>query len=137
MMRLLLAEHHGAARVRLLAGSIFFMYGSNVSYVFNGRQSDLSSRPNDLIHWHAIHEACRERFQLYDFGEAAGDQQGLIRYKTKWGAQPRQLHRYYFPAPRASTFAGPRTTALPLAAVWSRLPLKTTAFLGALLWRYL
>jgi hypothetical protein len=92
MMRLLLAEQRTDGPARMLAGSVFLMYGSTVFYAFTGWQrADHSLRANDLIHWHAIQDAGREGFQWYDFGEVAGGQDSLAAFKSKWGAEPRQL----------------------------------------------
>jgi hypothetical protein len=140
MMRLLLAEQVGEGPSRLLAGSIFFMFGQSVVYGFNGRlESGLAVRPNDLLHWHAIHEATKDGFRFYDLGEVSDSQEGLARYKAKWGATPNRLSRLYFPAERAPHGGGEATGLLGQLAdrVWGRLPLGTTAAIGRVLYRYL
>src|SRR5262249_56274015 len=64
LLRLLLAEQHEARQSRLLAGSIFLMFGQTVFYAFNGRRrEDLSLEPNDAIQWQAIHDAFRRGFR--------------------------------------------------------------------------
>lgn len=48
LMRLLLAEQHEAGGTRLLAGSVFLMFGRTCFYAFNGsRPEDLALRPNE------------------------------------------------------------------------------------------
>ena len=140
-MRLLLAEQHAAGRTRLLAGSILLMLGRTVFYAFNGRRrEDLALRPNDLIQWQAIHDACREGFRHYDFGEVAESHEGLAEFKAKWGAEPRRLYRYYYPAPAhlETDHAAPGTASGRLArAGWQRVPLPVTALVGTWLYRYL
>lgn len=134
LMRLLLAEQHEAGRSRLLAGSIFLMSGQTVFYAFNGRRrEDLALRPNDAIQWRAIHDACRDGFRRYDFGEVVEGNQGLAEFKGKWGVEPRRLYRYYYPAPRELE-PGPHASDGSIQrlakAAWRRLPLRATALLG-------
>ena len=134
LLRLLLAEQHEAGQRKLLAGSILLMFGGSVFYAYNGRRrADLGLRPNDAIHWQAIHDACREGFHQYNFGEVGDQQQGLAGYKSKWGAQPRWPYRYYYPASREveSGMLAPSSRVRQLAnATWRRLPLRATALLG-------
>lgn len=135
LMRLLLAEQHDQGQRRLLAGSIFLMFGQTVFYAFNGRhRDDLGLRPNDLIQWQAIQGAWCNGFRRYDFGEVTVEQQGLAQFKSKWGAEPRRMVRYGYPALR-----GPG--ALPgerfLRKAWRRLPLWATALAGDWIYGYL
>jgi hypothetical protein len=141
MMRLLLAELSSRNRRELLAGSIFFTFGDTFVYAFNGRQRRIPStlRPNDALQWHAIHEACAEGFRWYDLGEVAEGQAGLHIFKSKWGAERTWLYRYYYPAPTGESETHEMDSrARRLAqAVWQRLPLRVTAFVGSRLYRYL
>ncbi len=141
MMRLLLAEQHEAERGRLLAGSIFLMFGQTVHYYLNGRRREaLALRPNDVIQWRAIHDACRDGFRWYDLGEVEENQQGLVEFKVKWGAKPKLVHHYYYAAPRelqlSTLESGGHIHQLAKAA-WRRLPLKATALLGDRVYSYL
>ena len=141
LMHLLLAETDQAGRRTLLAGSIFLSFGQTICFAFNGSsEGAFDLRPNDAIHWQAIHEAHRQGFRRYDLGEVADDNPGLARFKRKWGATPQQLYRYYFPArsdpvPHAPV-AGPAVRWL-VSAGWRRLPLGATALVGDWLYRVL
>jgi serine/alanine adding enzyme len=140
LMRLLLAKHYEAGCSRLLAGSLFLMFGQTIIYAFAGwRREDQSLRPNDAIHWRAIHDACDEGFSYYDFGEVVKDNQGLAEFKSKWGAEPQWLYRYYYPTPRELEMSildsDSRARQLMFAA-WRRLPIKATALLGDLAHHY-
>jgi hypothetical protein len=141
MLELLLAEQKEIDRNRIIGGCIFLMFGKTVSYAFNGaRLADFSLRPNDLILWQAINEACRKGAQDFDLGEVPDGHEGLARFKSKWGAQRIRLHRYYFPAPGASNddITGLRKRYRSLVEnVWSRLPLSVTAWLGDWIFSYL
>ncbi len=141
LMRLLLAERLEGGRKWLLAGSIFLMFSRTVFYAFNGRRrNELGLRPNDLIQWQAIQDACREGFRRYDLGEVEDTQTGLARFKSKWGAEPRRMYRYHYPVlPRSMTSPGEpggwRRRLWNMA--WQRLPLRATALAGEWIYRYL
>jgi CelD/BcsL family acetyltransferase involved in cellulose biosynthesis len=137
MMELLLAERDGG----MLAGLVLLMLGSTVFYGFNGALRDaFDLRPNDLLHWEAIHDAAAAGYRWYDFGEVVEHQEGLARFKRKWGTEPRRMHRYYHPAPQEPPDPGDgeQGRAARLAArVWPHLPLRATAVAGDLVYRFL
>jgi hypothetical protein len=139
-LRLLLAERQSVGGMRAIAGSVFLAHNRTVFYAFNGRlREELSLRPNDALHWHMLHAAQAEGYRLYDFGEVSEENEGLAGFKSKWGSEPRQLERWYYPSPQeihgGSGRSGP---VLDIAhAVWERLPLPVTGFVGGLLYRCL
>ena len=140
-MRLVLAERYEGGRRHLLAGSIFLRFGRTVFYAFNGRHlQDLALHPNDMIQWHAIHDAALDKFQIYDFGEVPTGNDGLHRFKRKWGATTSQLYRYYYPAPRETvdgSDANDRFVRRLANRYWKAVPLALTAVVGDLVYQYL
>jgi CelD/BcsL family acetyltransferase involved in cellulose biosynthesis len=137
LMRLLIAEREG----RLLAGCLLLMFGETVFYAFNGRRlAELSVRPNDALHWRALHDACAEGYRRYDFGEVPLDNEGLSRFKRKWGTEKSTLYRYFYPPPdaeeRVDEAASSGLGHLSKLA-WRRLPLPLTALISDRLYSYL
>jgi hypothetical protein len=143
LMKLLLAEQIVDGKRQLLAGSMLLMLGSTVSYAFNARlREGLSLRPNDALQWRAINDACAEGFRWYDLGEVGEGNVGLAGFKAKWGAEPRPLYRYQHPPPSDASSGYGMLEANgrvqhALRAVWRRVPLRTTEWVGDLLYRYL
>lgn len=138
-MRLLLAEQISPRGKTLIAGSIFLMEGSTVFYAFTGSLTQhLSMHANDIILWEAIHRACLDGYNLFDFGEVAEEHPELIRFKTKWGSAPKPLYRHYYPCPQPTTI-GPTRRRLrkALSRAWQYVPLSTTARIGEWLYGYL
>ena len=137
-MRLLLAEHRAApGRSTLVAGSVLRCRRDRLLRLQHDGEEALSLRPNDVIQWHAIHDAVREGFRRYDFGEVAQENRDLAAFKSKWGTEAIRLYRYYYLAPEAvesgygSLEAESERLARRLtAAVWRRVPLRATAVLG-------
>jgi len=134
LMRLYVAEHGG----RMIAGSIVLGLGRTAFYAFNGRLRDaLVLRPNDVLQWEAIHDACRRGFERYDLGEVTEDRAGLAEFKRKWGADEVRLHRYYHPPPKdATTGDGARSLRVAMS-LWPRLPLAATRLAGDIAYRWL
>jgi CelD/BcsL family acetyltransferase involved in cellulose biosynthesis len=128
---------------RIVAGSMLFMLGRTVFYAFNGRLREaLPLRPNDVIQWHAIHQACAEGFRRYDFGEVAEANLDLAKFKSKWGTEARRLHRYYYPAPppAGAGYASLESENLIRRAatpIWQRVPPGLTEIFGDRVYRYL
>lgn len=136
LLRLLLAKRVENGNSRTVAGLLLLMYNRTVFYAFSGWKSkDQEFRPNDALHWRAIHDACTEGFRYYDFGEVPRNNPGLAEFKSKWGTERKWLYRYYYPAPREAEISmlEGRSPLYQLAyATWQRLPLKATALLGDL-----
>jgi hypothetical protein len=140
MMRLLLARHYEAGKPRLIGGVLLLMFGQTVFYAFSGwRREDQALRPNNALHWRAIHDACREGFRYYDFGEVAQNNPSLAEFKSKWGAKQQWLYRYYFPASREldiGILESESWASQIASATWRNLPIKATVVLSNLAHRY-
>ncbi len=134
LMRLLLARHHEAGRSKILAGSLFFMFGKTTFYAFTGWQRENQLlRANDALQLKAIQDACADGFRYYDLGEVTKDNQSLGEFKSKWGAEATWLYRYYYPAPReleTSILDSSGRAHQIASAIWRRLPIKATALLS-------
>jgi lipid II:glycine glycyltransferase (peptidoglycan interpeptide bridge formation enzyme) len=138
-MELHLAEQHEVSH-RLVAGSMFLRFGKTLWYAFTGvGDKDLGLHANDLLLWHAIHDAHAAGLRWVDFGEVAEEHPELVRFKTKWGARPLAQYRYYsgsIPCQAGS----PKLTAYAeklCRKLWSRLPLRLTARAGEFVYRRL
>lgn len=142
MMRLLLAykEEPGREPV-LVAGSLLLMWGDTVFYAFNGRDPNyLWMGANDVLQWEAIHQAAAEGYRYYDLGEVAPDNPGLARFKKKWGAEPRDLYRYYYPPIKIAGASASERAQLARRLLhhgWRRLPHPLTTAVGEQVYKYL
>jgi CelD/BcsL family acetyltransferase involved in cellulose biosynthesis len=136
LMRLYVAEQRGT----MIAGSIVLGLGRTAFYAFNGRlRSALPLRPNEVLQWEAIHDACKRGFERYDLGEVVAGGEGLADFKRKWGADEVQLHRYYHPPPEpdGDDDGGGGGLAKRATAMWPRLPLGVTRLAGDVAYRWL
>lgn len=135
LLRLLLAERIEAGQRRLLAGSLYLMWGQTVSCYMEGwRQEDQAFRPNDVLHWQAIQDACTDGFRWYDFADVDLGNEGLARYKSKWGTEAKMIYSYSYPVPHngmSGTHDSPKHSAHPLVdAARQRLPVKVIGLLS-------
>ncbi len=126
----------------MLAGFMLLMLGETVFAEFvGGREDALPFRPNDLLHWQAMHDAAAAGYRRYDLGEVEPGNDGLASFKAKWGTETRTLVRYHAPPIpsgdaeyRKPGRTWPRRVAL---GAWRRVPLPVTAFAGDRLYQLL
>src|SRR6266516_600582 len=147
LLRLLLAEQVAAGKSRMVSGFLFLQWGHTLSHIFTGwRRADHGLRPNDLLNWHAIQEACALGVRYYDFGNVRVGDQGLIQFKSKWGAEVKVIYRYsYLTGSHPTTPHHPvvsrTTTSTPnqpkrsavrqlVFPLWQHLPLKAIELVG-------
>ncbi len=139
-LQLYLAENGDGLQKQLLAGSIMLGMGNTLFYAFNGSlRSKMHLHQNDAIQWRAIHDACQRGFTRYDFGEVTTKNVGLVEFKRKWNSEPVQLFRYYYLADKIKISSGYDTENgyRLLDKIWAHLPLRSTAFIGDMLYRFL
>jgi CelD/BcsL family acetyltransferase involved in cellulose biosynthesis len=77
---------------KIVAGDFFIEWKDTLYYKFNASlPGDLSHRPNDLLIWEGIQHG-RNRGRAYlDFGLSDIDQEGLVRYKRKFGTEEKTI----------------------------------------------
>ena len=134
MLKLAVSELEIGGRKRIISGHIFFFYNKVVTYSFSGRSNKygLNLRRNDLIHWKVIHDAQKEGFKIYDWGEASKNDKGLIQYKKKWASKKVDLFHYYFPDPNildTDDLDEPAISRLK-QLIWNMVPLNLTCLIG-------
>lgn len=141
LMSVLLAELPTSNGTQMLGGCVYFACARTTLFAFTGyRQDALSLRPNDLIQWTAIHTAWEQGHHRFDLGEVEPGDDGLARYKLKWGAEPRPLYRYFYPAPKdvvMDVVASRGRVRAAAQATWRILPLAVTQQLGEWIYQYL
>jgi CelD/BcsL family acetyltransferase involved in cellulose biosynthesis len=77
---------------KIVAGDLFLTFKDTLYYKFNASlPGDLSHRPNDLLIWEGIQRGKNQGLKLLDFGLSDIDQEGLIRYKRKFGTQEKTI----------------------------------------------
>ena len=139
-MQLLLAERYQNRSKKLLAGTVLLTFRDTMFYAFNGsRSEDLWLRPNDILQWTAIHEACGRGCRWYDLGEVPESHVHLADFKRKWGARQGRLYHYYYPGGRNGSEKSWKSDGVNnlVRALWPRLPINLSTWLGDKIYSYL
>ncbi len=111
-----------------------FLYGFRSSLEIPWAASDKRFNklaPNMLLYGTVLEYACQQGFQIFDFGRSTPDS-GTYRFKAQWGAQPKQLHWYYWmrdgnPVPQLN----PQNPKYALAIrLWQKLPVAVANVFG-------
>jgi lipid II:glycine glycyltransferase (peptidoglycan interpeptide bridge formation enzyme) len=100
-----------------VAGALFLSSGGSTIYKFGASDVDsLRLRPNHLIFWTAIRDACDRGDRRFDFGRTDLGNAGLRAFKTGWGAEERPL-RYATLEPGAAAGAEGLSARILSAAI--------------------
>lgn len=93
---------------------------------------------NMLLYSSALEYACREGFQVFDFGRSSPGGP-TYRFKAQWGAKPVPLYWYHWSADgRAVPDLSPGNSRYRLAIeIWKRLPLALTRIIGPSIVRHI
>ncbi|MGO9138293.1 MAG: lipid II:glycine glycyltransferase FemX [Syntrophales bacterium] len=59
--------------------------------------SSSKASPNHFLFWEGIKLACEKGFRVYDFGRTSPNNQPLMDFKKRWGAQIVDLHSFHYP----------------------------------------
>lgn len=84
MLVLLLAVDNGL----IVAGLLLLKNEEGFYAISNSSNRDyLHKRPNHLLWWRGIEIACDSNLKYFDFGRTSLDNEGLLRFKRRWGSK--------------------------------------------------
>jgi len=84
-----LLAYHGREPV---AGAVFLVWNGILTYKFGASNpAALNLRPNHLIFWRAIRDACSQGMRMVDMGLSDHNNAGLRAFKSRWGATEEPL----------------------------------------------
>ena len=114
------------------------MLNFNGRFIYKYAASDpsaLADRPNDWLVYNAIRLAQEAKCQWFDFGISDKQQEGLRRFKRKWGATESDV--FYNHVVGEPDEPGPPSRAMRLAAdIIRRSPTLVCRVLGKALYKY-
>ena len=129
-------------RGQAVAGVICLNYGETAIYGYAASVSDrevLRLRPNNLAVWTGIQTAHEAGMKCFDFGITRPSEQGLLKFKSRWGAEDtKPIYHYallrtkHVPSMDQDSFA-----VRAASAVLKRLPLPILRAVGPPLLRQL
>ena len=72
----------------IVSGLLVLSYAGKAIYAFGGSDFNWQHlRGNDLVFWTAIQDAANRGDYVFDFGSDSPQQESLLRFKEKWGAE--------------------------------------------------
>lgn len=110
---------------------IYFRDTLEVPWISSSR-SHFKLCPNNILYWEIMRRGCERGVKLFDFGRSTAGS-GPAVFKMRWGARTEQLYWQYILAdngelPSDVSSSSPKFRVA--SAVWSRLPIKITNYLG-------
>jgi FemAB-related protein (PEP-CTERM system-associated) len=95
------------------------------------RREALPMCPNNRLYWELIQHAIKAGYRIFDFGRSTPGG-GTYKFKQQWGAVPVQLDwEYWTPDGKDIPNLSPDNAKFKSAiAVWKRLPMAVTNWLG-------
>ncbi len=116
-----------------VAGAVFLTGNGTVVYKYSASDTTRrTQRPNVLLLWSAILQACEQGFHRFDFGRSELSATGLRTFKSEWGAVEEPL---VYSVIGEHDAAAPGTPGI-LASVLQRSPTWVTRLSGELLYRF-
>lgn len=119
-----------------IAAGVFLAYNKTMIYKYGASDPEtLACRPNEYLIDNAIRVACEEGYERLDFGMSRQCDEGLRRFKRKWGAaeSPLYHHRLLGRAPASHG----DSLALRIGAIAIRhSPAILCRALGEMLYKY-
>jgi CelD/BcsL family acetyltransferase involved in cellulose biosynthesis len=101
---------------RPVGGAIFLSHGRTMVHKFGASERDAQRlRPNHLLLWSAIREACESGFDVFDFGRTDLEGDGLREFKLGWGTNEEPLVYSHLGALAARHGSGRSAAALGTA----------------------
>lgn len=119
-----------------IAAGVMLGFNGRLTYKYAASQpSALEYRPNDWLVYHTIRFASEKGYRVFDFGISNKSQEGLRRFKSKWGAIESEVtYNYILGQPEGG---GQPSRAVRLASeVIKRSPAIVCRALGAALYKY-
>ncbi len=88
---------------RTIGALCSFLFQDTMYLAYIGTREE--SQPEGVgqaLWWDALQRAVREGFRYVDLGKTSPHDEGLITYKTRWGAVEREVPSFYYPCPTSS-----------------------------------
>jgi CelD/BcsL family acetyltransferase involved in cellulose biosynthesis len=127
----LLAQSEG----RSVAGAVFLVHGRTMVYKFGASESYAQRlRPNHLLMWSAIREACERGSDVFDFGRTDLNGDSLREFKLGWGTREESLVYSHLGAGRDRRSTG--RAAAALAPLIRRSPPLVCRTIGELFYKH-
>jgi lipid II:glycine glycyltransferase (peptidoglycan interpeptide bridge formation enzyme) len=123
----------------IIAGGVFEYFKDTVTFGYAAcNPGYLDLRPNNLIVWKSIEDACVNNYKYYSFGRTSYDNKGLIAFKERWGAVETELCYSYYPKIPTSSIMNRDNLRYKLGRqVFREIPIKMYKPISEILFKHL
>lgn len=129
--KVLLAYHNGEC----VAGKVILYWNKTLTFKYSASKTNFwDLNPNHLLSWKAIKWGIEHNYKRVDMGRSEKSNKGLRRYKSKWGAEERELIYTTLPGPSSTTKSGRVMKVMNI--VIRKSPLFVTKIAGELLYKH-
>jgi hypothetical protein len=121
-----------------IAGGLFLYFGDKGFYKYGASDRKYQNlRANNLVMWEAIRWFSRNGFRSFCFGRTERGNEGLMQFKSGWGAEESDL-RYYKYDLRKNAYVVDRSLVTGLHnRVFRTLPIPLSKAIGSALYRHM
>lgn len=127
-----------AYKGKTIAASIFFHFGRKAIYKYGASdRSYLPLRANNLVMWEAIKNYAQKGYESLCFGRTDMENQGLLQFKSSWGAAQYPIHYYRYDF-RKETFVCPSSNVTGWHnKIFRNMPLPVLNKIGTVLYKHI
>jgi len=116
----------------------FYFNEQVLPYYGGGNDSARGLKSADFMYYQVMCHAQEKGKKWFDFGRSKNDS-GPYKYKKNWGMEPKSLYYYYYlvKAEELPNLSPNNPKYKFFIAMWQKLPLKLSQFMGPFLSKYL
>lgn len=128
-----LASHNKAK----IAGAIYFHIGKNAVFKYGASDKKFQHlRANNLVMLEAIRWYCKNGYRSLCFGRTELEHQGLIQFKSGWGASEKPIHYYRYDLRMGSFVRGSSMVSGFHNKIFRNTPIPLLKGIGSVLYKH-
>ena len=121
-----------------VAANVYFHSGAEMIYKYGASDRAFQNlRANNLVMWEAVRWGCTNGFKTLCFGRTEPGNEGLLQFKSGWGARERRIQYYRYDLQKSAFIKGPPGISPLFKRLFNKLPLPVLEALGSLLYRHM
>lgn len=134
-IELLQAEYAGS----VISSVLLLKYKDTVVYEYGASDPRMTHlHPSHFLLWMAIQRAHSQGYRVFDFGRTANENTGLVTFKSRWGAERKDLSYYYLPNMKGVTLLRQKSLAnLFMHQIVSNVPEAFCEWMGQMFYKNL
>jgi hypothetical protein len=122
---------------RYIAGALFFHFGDSAIFKYGASDNRYRHlRANNLVMWEAIRWYVQNDYKSLFFGRTDFDNQGLIQFKSGWGATEQEINYYRYDFKKEAFVSGSSRVTGFHNKIFRNIPISILTKIGALVYKH-